>query len=381
MIEQTKLLLRLYARPAQASGAILDQGGLLYASMAVLAVSLIDGAGPRGGFYLPLLILAAVYVPGLVLLGKAGAAITANPGAGFRRDYAPLLTCTGMAWAAANLPRAIAGWWLPAGVLAWVTGAALLYFLFLVFFAVRTVLGTDNRVAAAIVALSWIPLVAAGFLWGPLRMVLGWIASPFFLFYAWYYLGGELGNLGAGWRARQHFQRMMNAAALNPHDGEAQYQLGLIYESRRQLTQAIEHYRRAVAIDAGETDAHFQLGKIARRQGRLKDALESFQIVYDQDDKHSQSEILRELGAVYLAARQFEDARRFLEDYIDRRPYDPEGLYYLGEALEGLQQRAEARGAYERTVEAVETAPRYRRRVVAPWSRMAQKQLRLLRQA
>jgi len=221
-------------------------------------------------------------------------------------------------------------------------------------------------------------VVAASFLWGPLRFLLGWLASPFFLFYAYYYLGGEIGNLGAGLRSGQNFRRMLNAAALNPHDAEAQYQLGLIYQQRRQYTEAIERFRKAVAIDPGETDAHFQLGRIAREQGRLEDALAHFQAVMDQNDKHSQNEILRELGAVYLAARQYEHARGFLAEYIERRPYDPEGLYYLGQALEGLGSASEAREAYLRAADAVSTAPRFRRRFIAKWSRLAQRQIRKL---
>jgi tetratricopeptide (TPR) repeat protein len=272
----------------------------------------------------------------------------------------------------------VAGWMLPLPVFLILVAVAHLYFLALMFFVVRTVFGTENRIAVAVVCLSWIPVVAASFLWGPLRFLLGWLASPFFLFFAYYYLGSEIGNLGAGLRKGQNFRRMLNAAALNPHDGEAQYQLGLIYQQRRQYTEAIERFRKAVEIDPGETDAHFQLGRIAREQGRLADALAHFQMVMDQDDKHSQNEILRELGAVYLAARQYQDAWRFLTDYIERRPYDPEGLYYLGQALEGLNRGAEAREAYARAAEAVSSAPRYRRRFIAKWSRLAQKQMRKL---
>jgi predicted Zn-dependent protease len=120
------------------------------------------------------------------------------------------------------------------------------------------------------------------------------------------------------------------------------------------------------------------LGRIAREQGRLKDALAHFQTVMDQNDKHSQNEILRELGAVYLAARQYEHARQFLGEYIERRPYDPEGLYYLGQALEGLGRAGEARDVYARAAEAVSTAPRFRRRFIAKWSRLAQRQIRKL---
>jgi hypothetical protein len=43
--------------------------------------------------------------------------------------------------------------------------------------------------------------------------------------------------------------------------------------------------------------------------------------------------------------------------------------------LEGLGNRAEARQLYARAVEAARTAPRYRRRIVSRWSRLAQKRL------
>ncbi|MFN7992689.1 MAG: tetratricopeptide repeat protein [Bryobacteraceae bacterium] len=374
LIENSKLLFRVYAQPAAAMSAILDRASLLYASLAVLAVTLLirfSLGGASFGFYVPLLVLAAAYVPGTLLLvwliGRLGGTL----GATFQRDYSSMLTCTALAWSAAYLPLALASWFLPPLILAAIAVLSTLYFLVLVFFAVRTVFGTENHVAILVVCLSWIPVAAFAFLWGPLRFLLGWIASPFFLFFAYYYLGSEIGNLGAGLRNRQHFRRMLEAAAINPHDAEAQYQLGLIYQQRRQVTEAMRRFQNAIAIDAGEIDAQFQLGRIARQQGRLKDALGYFQTVYDLDDRHSQGEILRELGAVYLTARQYEDARRFLSDYIDRRPYDPEGLYYLGKALEGLNRLPEARQAYERAIEAARTAPRYRRRITAPWSRQA----------
>jgi len=246
---------------------------------------------------------------------------------------------------------------------------------------VRTVFGTETWIAVIVVCLSWIPLVAAYFLWGPLRYLLGWLASPFFLFYIFYFLRGEFGNLGAGLRSRQSFRRNLEAAAVNPHDGEAQYQLGLIYQQRRNYTEAIQRFQNAVKIDPTETDAHYQLGRIAREQGRIDDALKEFQIVLQQDSKHNLSEVLRELGGVYLAAGRLQDARAQLEIYTDRRPYDPEGLYYYGQTLEGLGRPAEAREVYARAVEAARTAPRYRRPFTARWSRLAQKQERKLARA
>ncbi len=368
------LLLKIWWQPAGAMSAILDRGSLLFASAAVLAATLLlkfTAPGLPISFFTPLLVLAVVYVPGTLLLatllGRLG-----GVGVVFQRDYSPLLTCAAMGFAAAEIPLALAAWLVPVGYL---LIAAVLYFALLMFFAVRTVFGVGSGTAAGVVALSWIPLAAAAFFWGPLRFLLGMLASPFFLFFAWYYLGSELSGLGAGLRSRQSFRRMLEAATVNVHDGEAQYQLGLIHQQRHQYTEAAARFEKAIAIDPTLTDAHFQLGRMAREQGRLRDALSHFQTVVSQDERHSFSEVLRELGGIYVAARQYADARHELAIYTERRPYDPEGLYYYGQSLEGLGDTAAARDVFARAVEADRTAPRYRRRYTARWSRLAQKQL------
>jgi tetratricopeptide (TPR) repeat protein len=354
-------------------GEILDRGSLLFASIVAALAGLL--LHMPVSFYTPLLVLAVVYVPGLlllgVLIGRTGTLRTV-----FQRDYSPLLTCVAMAWTAAQIPVVLAQWTGPVEVVRIVAGLAYLYFAVLVFFAVRTVFGTGNAASLTIVALSWIPLAAAVVLREPLSFAFGMLASPFFLFFIIYYLGAEFRRLGEGLRASQNYRRMLEAAAVNPHDGEAQYQLGLIHQQRRQYTEAIRRFEAAVAIDPTETDAHFQLGRIARDQGRVDEALKRFEIVLRQDAKHSSNEIHRELGSVYLALGRVEEAERELALYTDRREYDPEGLYWYGQVLERLGRKAEAREVYGRAVEAARTAPRYRRHIVGRWSRLAQKAAR-----
>jgi tetratricopeptide (TPR) repeat protein len=368
------LLFRIWWQPAGAMSAILDRGSLLFASLAVLAATVLLKFAVPGipvSFFAPLLVLAVCYVPGTLLLatllGRLGGA-----GVVFQRDYSPLLTCTAMGFAAVAVPLALGCLLVP---VVYLLIPAVLYFALLTFLAVRTVFGVANGVAFGAVALSWIPLAAAAVVWGPLQFLLGMLASPFFLLFAWYYLGSELSGLGAGLRSRQSFRRMLETATVNPHDGEAQYQLGLIHQQRHQYTDAVARFQKAIAIDPTLTDAHFQLGRMAREQGRLRDALGHFQTVISQDERHSFSETLRELGGIYVAARQFADARNELATYTERRPYDPEGLYYYGQSLEGLGEATAAREVYARAVEADRTAPRYRRRYTARWSRLAQKQL------
>jgi tetratricopeptide (TPR) repeat protein len=356
--------------------AILDRGSLLIATIAALiAAGLVNLTLPVG-IFMPLFLLAAAYVPGILVLGALIGRL-GSVGMVLRRDYSAMLTCTAMAMAAAGIPLAVLVKVVP---LAPALGAAVLYFAVLMFFAVRTVLGVENGTAAAIVVASPVALVLVALLWGPLSMVLHFLASPFILLYLWYYMGSEVAGLGSALRRQQNFRRMLDAAAVNPHDADAQYQLGLIHQQRRQYSEAIERFRKAVAIDPALTDAHFQLGRIAREQGRPHDALSHFQTVVDQDERHSASEVLRELGAIYVGARQFEDAKNELETYVERRPYDPEGLYWYGQALEKLGRPGDAADLYRRAVEADLTAPRHRKRFTAKWSRLAQRALGKSRQ-
>jgi len=361
----------LWINPAAAMSDILDRGSLLIATIAALVATALVNLTLPVGIFMPLFILAAGYVPGVLVLGSLVGHL-GNAGMVLRRDYSAMLTCTAMAMAAAGIP--LAGL-LKIVPLPTALGAAVAYFAVLMFFAVRTVLGVENGAAFGIVALSPLVLGVIALLWGPLSMVLHILASPFILLYLWYYMGSEVSGLGTALRRQQNFRRMLEAAAVNPHDGEAQYQLGLIHQQRRQYSEAIERFRKAVAIDPALTDAHFQLGRIAREQGKLREALVHFQTVVDQDERHSASEVLRELGAIYVTARQFEDAKNELEIYVERRPYDPEGLYWYGQALQGLGRNAEAAGLYRRAVEADDTAPRHRKRFTAKWSRLAQRAL------
>src|SRR5579863_1645332 len=232
VFDNARLLVRLLWKPADAMSGILDRGSLLFASIAVLAASLLlqfslSAALPKApdalqqtqaakgdqdqsevpvapvrqrwsfSFYTPLLVLAVIYVPGTLLMTNLLAHL-GGFGAVLERDYSTLLTCTSMAWAAVQIPLALAARLVPPGMLGIIAAVACLYFAVLMFFAVRTVFGTENKIAAGSVGLSVIPLAAGILALGPLRFMLSWLGSPFFLFYAFYFLRGEFTNMGAG---------------------------------------------------------------------------------------------------------------------------------------------------------------------------------------
>ena len=331
-------------------------------------------------FYQPLLAISIFYIPILVMLVSIFAPL-GSFGLVLRRDYGTLATCALTAWAAAHLPFAIAGAAMftiavsPNVYFAFWAGSSLLFGLFMIF-ALRTVLGVNYGVAVLTVALGWFAFSIAMYVF---QYVSPWLLSPFLLFwvviYFGGYLGGEVRGFGNAFRQKQNFKRFLHNATVNPKDADAHVQLGLIYKQRRQDAKALEHFTKAIEIDPEEIDANYHLGRIAREKGELQEALNHFAIVVEQDDKYALNEIWREIGATYLAANMYKESGEALEKYVERRPVDPEGLYYYGRALKGLGKNDRAREMFEQAVDSVKSSPHYRRRDIQKWQKLAEKEI------
>jgi tetratricopeptide (TPR) repeat protein len=209
---------------------------------------------------------------------------------------------------------------------------------------------------------------------GPLAFHLfsGVAGSPFLLFFLFLLLRGYFSDIVGSHRAKAAFKQNLESATLNPADASAHYNLGLIHQSRGELDQARERFERALQIDPEEIDASYQLGRIARQQKRYPEAIQSFEHVVVRNPAHSQHEVWREVAATYIAAGQFDDARTALDQFLEHRPSDPEGLYLMGRAHAGLGHKREATSLMQACIEAVKTAPAYKYRTSKRWLNEAQ---------
>lgn len=321
-------------------------------------------------FYIPVTILLAT------IFGHLG-----NFGIVFGRDYSVLSTCGMLGWSAAHLPFAIAGILLNSTVidgqiyLAFWLASGLLFAVSMIF-ALRVVFGLNYGLAILVVATSWIGFSLGLYIF---KFISPFIFSPFLLIFALLFFGrgllGSASGLGNAFRQRQDFKRHLQNATINPRDADAHVQLGLIYNQRRQTDKALEHFSKAVEIDKNEPDGNFELGKIFRQKGEYQTALNHFSVVLEQNDKYSLSEIWREIGANYLDAKMFAEAQTALETFIERRPYDPEGLYYYGKVLKELGEVEKSKEQFEEAIEAVKSTPRFRRHELQKWSKLSEKEL------
>src|ERR1700741_363967 len=297
----TKLLLGLLYRPVSSMGRIVDEGHWLYAAVVVAALSMVFHAtvtaviysnyavvyhsiphpeklaaleeqddfeeegppaptfyyekkplpvvGERGwwfvsfappSFFTAVLGMAILYIPCLILLVAMSGA-NASFSVLLRRDYGPLLTCGLMAWAAAHLPFTLAGIVLgPLGLSAntalglWAASA--IYFGLLMALGLRMLFGVKYSKSLLLVAVAALSFSVQAKLFAT---VSPFLFSPFLLFYAFMMFRGGIGDIGYSLRQRQNFRRSMEIATINPRDAGAHYQLGLIYQYRRQYAEAI----------------------------------------------------------------------------------------------------------------------------------------------
>lgn len=326
-----------------------------------------------------LLLLAVVFVPFCILVLAAWDHL----GGGFTilvRDYSPVLAGLLFAWTAAHLPFAVL-WWSPLmpnlSLVVPFQLAALALFFLLAAPVLSTVTGATTA-HSAIVSLFGVAVCAlANTFLGSSGNLLYMFASPWLLYYAWQRFGGDISSLGGGLSERQNFKRQLELATINPHDADAQYQLGLLYVQRRLPAEAEQRFRRAMEIDPEEPEVLFQLGRLLRHQeGRGAEAKPLLEKAARINPKISSSEVWRELGAVALAAGDVDEALRILEYYTSVREYDPEGQVLFGNALRTAGQDAKAKAAFERAIEAVREAPAFRKGELSRWERQARQALR-----
>lgn len=358
-----------------------------------------------------ILLLALAFVPACMvvanLLEKRG-----SFGIVLRQEYASFASAVFYAWATANLialplalvanasglGHAIGQSWIsvieeqqqqipadsplhvdPQLLTPFMLFQSLLVMLILVLFGVWSIIAVRqvfrlSMARSVVVALTGGVAMIAGM--RALPFVSGFLASPFLLILAFLLLRGYIGEFTRAQRARTSFKQNLEAATLNPADASAHYNLGLIHAQRNELNEARERFERAVTIDAEEIDSHYQLGRIARAQNRLAEAIKHFEQVVAHDSAHAQHEIWREIGATYIAAGQYADAGDALENFLEHRTSDPEGLYLRGRALAGLGRKSEAAESMRACIEAVKTAPAYKYHTEKRWLNEAQQFLR-----
>ena len=333
-------------------------------------------------YFSPLVAMAICFVPVAILiltrlecLGSISMIL--------QRDYSALLACVLFSWTASYLLLLVVNLGLlaihsPAHNHPALWWGAHAYFLLLTALAVRMNFGAKLTSALGATVGAWGGAVGGIWLYAVVGNPLAYIASPCVLYYLYISVEPGVTSLGTGLGARQRLKKGLQEATLNPADFDAHNQLGLIYAQRRQFDSAIGCFRKAIEVGPKEPEAYYQLGRIAREQGRYQEALDLCHTAARLDDKHSSSEVWREIGIANFLDGDAGAACQAMEKYLDRRPYDPEALCWHGRILAKLDRPDAARDAFTQAIEAVRTMPAPRRRKLRSWESEAARELKKL---
>lgn len=124
----------------------------------------------------------------------------------------------------------------------------------------------------------------------------------------------------------------------NSQHSQSLNKLGLVFEKRNLLTEAIDCFNDAISIDKNYLDAHLNLGNVYIKAGFFDQAVELFNKTIDTNPNYP--DLHFSLGMVYLKKNDFNNSINSLERAIEINPdYDLAhfmlGKVYLTSMIDG----------------------------------------------
>jgi tetratricopeptide (TPR) repeat protein len=167
---------------------------------------------------------------------------------------------------------------------------------------------------------------------------------------AWYSLGRAYYTVARLDEAQKAFQNVLN---LDPVNGKAENNLGLIYESSGAPTAAIEAYEKAIAWQKDSLlpseQPYVNLGNILMEQGRMKEALAPLEKAVTLAPDNAYCRLT--LGVYYHKSGRLEDGRRELERATQLDPNNAAAHFQLGRLYKDMHVLDRAQAEFERTAE------------------------------
>ncbi len=137
--------------------------------------------------------------------------------------------------------------------------------------------------------------------------------------------------------------------AANPDDPDLYVELAMEYEYANNWRDAVDAYLMALALAPSDADIHFRLADVYFDVDKLEPAIEEYgkAVVLDAGLKKAYYQI----GRAYFGLRRYDQAVTSLKTYVDSQPYDFNGRWYLGRALEESGRKKEALQQYEKILD------------------------------
>ena len=144
---------------------------------------------------------------------------------------------------------------------------------------------------------------------------------------------------------KERWEQMLR---INPNDGRAHYNLGLVLERAGDDGGAIAHFEQAIRIKPDFAMAHYNLAGALQRAGKVADAIEHYeQVLRIEPDNAAAHNIL---GTVLAHAGRIEDAIGHCEQALRIKPDYVAARNNLGNALAQAGRMPEAIAQYQQAL-------------------------------
>lgn len=173
--------------------------------------------------------------------------------------------------------------------------------------------------------------------------------------------------------------RLRRALAVNPHDAAARTELGAILVRQGRFREARAELTRAMPRVDDLPEANYSLGLCLLHDGEMEKGRELVERALALNPKFGYGEPYLRLGDFRAERGEWEQAAERYRQATAIHSSSVEGWYKLGQALDHLGKRDEARAALQEALTSYRTAPWYRRSDDRPWKRRASHLLRSLR--
>ncbi len=135
-----------------------------------------------------------------------------------------------------------------------------------------------------------------------------------------------------------------DVVAKSPRKGRPRYNLGLAYDRKGDLAEAMRHYGASISLDPYNGKAHDNLGTIFSKQGRFPEAIQEFRTALALNPGDAAA--MNNLGNVYANLGRLEEAVGMFRKALESDPSNVDAFYNLGIVYGKFRDLEKAAEAY-----------------------------------